>query len=356
MPTSKTLAAAGPLTQKQIADELGVSRQLVGFALRGKGRMSDEVRRGILEAARSNGYHQYSNREARSMVSRRYGKRAATGVLAVLFEATFENQPLSNVPFFVPFFEGLETEAISRRMDLVLCPVRPGELPRLVSERQVDGLVCLATPHEFNQRMAQLDLPLVSIFYPVEGCPSLEIDNAGGAALAARHLMELGHKRIAYICLERQMAATRLASFRATLDQNGLLDEALIAHTDATPSIATGQKLMRELLSRGHSPELPFTSLACYNDLMAIGAVEVLQEAGYRVPDDVSVVGFDDVSLKYPATPALTSVNFSRQDIGKRAIHLLCQTGAESPNANLNEIFPVELVQRASTRPLVMNS
>ena len=341
-------AAPAPLTQKQIAEHLGVSRQLVGFALRGEGRMADEVRQQILEVAQRNGYHRYSNSGARTLAARRYGKRAATGMLAVLFEATFDDQPLSEVPFFIPFFAGLETEAIRQGLDLVLCALRPGELPRLVSERQVDGIVSLAAPIETLNALAQLDLPLVSVLYGIEGFPSLQLDNANGARLAARHLIELGHRRIAYLGLEKGLAAARLSAFRRALDERDLLDETCIVSTDGVPSRAVGAQLMTRLLERHRGADLPFTALACYNDMMAMGAIEVLQTRGLRVPADVSVVGFDDVSLQYSFAPALTSIGFSRQEIGKRAIQRLCQ----SDDAGGPEIFPVELVQRDSTRPL----
>lgn len=345
----------GPkLTQKQIAEQLGVSRQLVGFALRGEGRMSDELRSQILLVAQQNGYHQYSNREARAMVSRRYGKRAVSGIVAVLFEATFENQPLSSVPFFMPFFTGLEAEAIRHGIDLALCALRPKDLPRLVTDGQVDGAICLLAPEDIPLRVQELGLPLVNILYKGERQPNLLIDDARGVQLAVRHLLELGHRRIAYIGSVKQLATERLLAFRAEMQAAGLLDESLIVCKNAQPSARTGHLLMHQLLERKAGA---FSAVVAFNDTMGFGVVGAIQQAGYDVPRDISVVGFDDVSRSHNFSPALTSINFSRHDIGQRAIELLCmqlQDGAaalrDAMGADLTEVFPVELVVRDSTQ------
>lgn len=372
---------AGKLTQKQIADQLGVSRQLVGFALRGEGRMSEELRQKILEAARANGYHQYSNREARAMVSRRYGKRAASGVMAVMFKATFEDQPLSSVPFFVPFFQGLESAAIQRGVDLVLCPLRPQELPRLVREGHVDGVACLLTREEITRRLQELVIPTVNIMPAVgdpeemEGAPSLLVDSPGGMELATKHLIELGHRRIAYFGSPNPESdgswghANRFAGYRRSLLAHGLpLDESLIDMELEDLTGADGAAAMRRLLARhgsvkpgsGRSPG--FSALICHNDPIGMGAIRVLQEVGWRVPEDVSVVGFDDVSLQYSFRPALTSICFPRQEMGERALNLLCELSAIALNGRTAEeppwfsapaeLFPVELVRRETSGPV----
>lgn len=346
------VGGSAKLTQKQIADQLGVSRQLVSFALRGQGRMSDALRRQILEVAKDNGYHQYSNREARAMIARRYGKRAASGIMAVLFRPTFQNQPLSSVPFFMPFFEGLESEAIRHGIDLALCAVRPNELPRLVRENQVDGVIGLLIPENTIEQMRQTDLPLVSVLYEVESGVSLMIDDARGTQLATEHLIRLGHRNIAYIGLHYARGKEREQGYRKALREHHLAQhENLIDISDENPSIEGGAAAMQRLMAV-QPPK--FSGLVCHNDLMAIGAISVLKEHGCRVPEDVSVVGFDDVSRHYSFSPALTSINFQRQEVGQRAVQLLCQQqaeGATAANFMGREVFPVRLVERDSTRP-----
>ena len=356
IPKAKSEHREALLTQKQIADQLGVSRQLVSFALRGQGRMSDDIRERILELANSNGYGQYSNREARAMVSRRYGKRAASGILAVIFQSTFENQPVTSLPYFASFFEGLESEAIERGLDLALCALRPHDLPRLVREGQVDGVVGLLTPEKLSHDVSRLSLPIVNVMYAASGGASLIIDDIAGSTLATKHLLELGHRNIAYIGVERAKGKERLRGYRKALREYSVVgDSKLIEISDDPPSVETGVRSVQTLLARCSAAKggLNFSALVCYNDLLAMGAVRALRENGFQVPIDVSVVGFDDVSVQYSFHPALTSISFSRRDMGRRAVALLCDqaNAGERIEADSVETFPVQLRTRESTAP-----
>lgn len=355
-PREKLLPSPVSVTQRQIAEELGVSRQLVSFALRGEGRMADSTRSAILEAARRGGYHEFSNREARAMASRRYGKRARSGILAVLFHGTFEEQPVSSVPFFTPFFEGLETEAIARGIDLVLCAVRPGGLPRIIREYGVDGVVGLLVPEAVALQVSELSIPTVSILYPAKSGTNLCIDDRAGSFQAVQYLAGQGHRSIAYVGLEGMLGDLRYAGYRDALAHFGIpLNHNVIDVAPSQPSIGGGITGMQRILARSGraAGEPPFTALVCFNDLMAMGAIGVLKDAGWRVPEDVSVVGFDDVSREYGFNPALTSVGFPRRDIGRQAIRLLCEAGADAQPAVLQHQFSTELVVRDSTAPLL---
>jgi LacI family transcriptional regulator len=350
------------LTHRQIAEKVGVSRQLVGFALRGEGRMSDEMRRQILEVARDNGYNEFSNGAARSMAARRYGKRALTGVMAVLFPATFEGQPLSSVPYFMSFFEGIESEVIERGLDLMLCPLRPQGLPRLVREGHVDGVISLLTHRTPLEPLQELDIPIVHIalatnrLVEIENSTAIMMDDHNGGTLATRHLLELGHRKIAYMGFsrddEKQSKDTR--NYQGYLDAlreyQVVPDESLIDTSLSSKTVQVGNDAMKQMLC-GRTPN--FTGLVCQNDLIAMGAIRTLQEAGQRVPEDISVVGFDDVSTQYAFHPALTSISFPRHEMGRRAVQILLEKSKKSSGADSlpqREIFPVELVIRDSTR------
>ena len=104
-----------------------------------------------------------------------------------------------------------------------------------------------------------------------------------------------------------------------------------------------GEAAMNSLLERREK----FSAVVCYHDLFAIGAIKALKAAGLRVPEDVSVVGFDDISIEYGARPPITSVAFDREAMGRRAVQMLCD--GETGEA-VQEVFPVELVVRGSTR------
>jgi LacI family transcriptional regulator len=349
------------LTHRQIAEKIGVSRQLVGFALRGEGRMSDEMRRQILEVAHANGYNEFSNGAARSMAARKYGKRAATGVLAVLFPATFGGQPLSSVPYFMPFFEGIESEVIERGLDLMLCPSRPQGLPRLVREGYVDGVISILTHRTTLEPLLELDIPVIYIalatnrLVEIEKSASIIMDDYKGGVLATRHLLELGHRKIAYLgfCRDDEAQTKDTRHFQGYLDAlheyQVAPDDSLIDTSLSSKTIQVGTDAMKNMLA-GKGPD--FTGLVCHNDLLAMGAIRALQDCGKRVPEDVSVVGFDDVSTQYAFQPALTSISFPRHEMGRRAVQILLEKSKKSNEDTTPlqcETFPVELVMRNST-------
>lgn len=353
-------------THRQIAEQLGVSPQLVSSALRGNGRVAATTRQRILDVARTNGYDQYSNSAARAMASRRHGKKPKTGVLAVLFVAV-EGQPLSTMPFYVPFFEGLQSEAFKDGLDLMLCPMRGQNLPRLVREGQVDGVVCLATDGLDIETLKSVEVPVVHIALTVSplpqgDTPTLSADEHTGGVLVTRHLIELGHQRIAFIGFSNHSRtktakeSQRFAGYCDALREANIpFDESLVESGMKNPGIQAGAEAMHALLQRSaEGATLPFTGLFCYNDLLAMGAIHTLQEAGFRVPEDVSVAGFDDVSYQYAFRPSLTSANFAREQMGRRAVRLLSdmETVDATSLRKHQEVFAVELIERESTRRL----
>lgn len=361
MKASSLAFSDGKATQRQIAEQLGVSRQLVSFALQGKGRMSGEKRQQILHLARENNYHEFSNHEARQMISRHYGKRVETGMLAVVFNSKFEGQPIPSLPFFSPFFEGLENEAIKRSLDLVLCPLRSGKLPLLVREVRVDGVICLFTPECETARIQSLPLPLVSLPYEAPNTPCIGIENQKGISLATQHLIDLGHRRIGYIGISPttdHIGAQRWQGYHCTLKMAGLDENPSAINTEFhRPTRQAGSDAANTLLNSASSA-LPFSALVCYNDEMAMGAVTALQQAGWNVPHQVSVTGFDDISRHSNFAPTLTSLAFPRQEMGRKAVQLLCehnqllrQERNASDFADYRHQFPVQLVERDSTAP-----
>lgn len=342
-----------PLTQKQIAERLGVSRQLVGHALRGDGRVAEATRRQILELAQAQGYNTFSNQEARQMIARRYGKRPATNIVAVLFNPSFDRRPLTAIPFFMSFFDGLEQECTRRSLDLMLCPVRWPELPRLVQGRQVDGVISVGLPRAYDERLTELQLPYVSLNHLVPETLSLLVDSDPAMSQVAEHLIGLGHRRIAFAGFSNSECHQRLKELERYCAAAGRPIVRELIDLEATScSIEEGRSSTGRLLAKSGST--PFTALVCANDLMAMGAHEALGASGLTVPEDVSLVGFDDVSALYNFHPHLASVAFDRQLMGERAVELLwnqTQNGTANPFLPAQEYFVSHFIPRESTAP-----
>jgi LacI family transcriptional regulator len=374
---SKSSGHPQSVTQKQIGERLGVSQQLVALALGDSPHVSNETRRKITQAAQELGYHRYSNRHARVLIARRHGKRATTGILAVVLEPTHPEAPAIAVPFFRECLHGIEFEAGRRELGILSIPAHSEKVPMLIDEGWVDGVICLGV-HQNLFGLENLDLPVVTVACSFPTVHGLLPDVEDGIRELVKHLIDLGHKRIAYIGPGLSTPSSqRLKAYRRMLKENSLtIDESLIVqHAPYESTLARGEAF-EELLARdrqqqvkkGTAPSrLPsFTAVVCYNDPMAIDTIRKAQQLGIKVPEELSITGFDDVSPQYAFHPTVTSVRIPLMEMGRRAVEFVC---GNVPDANhhhsdalLNdssaprvdsvtklEVFQVELVIHEST-------
>lgn len=344
------------VTQKQIAQHLGLSQPIVAQALNGHPAVAEATRRRVREAALEMGYGVHSNAEARSLIARRHGKRSKTDTIAVLMGSFFEGLPIQQVPFFKPLLQGIELESAERGVDVSFCMSARGQLPRLVSQQGVDGVLSLYS-RTMNEvlRQQHVALPVLRIGDAAPGELAVMPHNFEGSHLAVQHLVDGGHRRIAYLGylytpLPDSADLERLNGYFQTLKDNGLpvANELIDTHLEA-PTQEAGAAAMERVLARTRD----VTAVVCYNDLSAMGAIRKAQELGLRVPQDLSVIGFDDTSEEYNFEPHLTTIRFDRLAMGRRAVAMLHAAGEENfqmPEA-AHELLPVELIVRGSTQP-----
>jgi DNA-binding LacI/PurR family transcriptional regulator len=233
------------------------------------------------------------------------------------------------------------------------------QYPRLLVERSVDGFLLLNTPIE----RISVPVPVVAIssHAGIDNVTDIVLDHQTAAQLALKHLYELGHRRIAFIRGPRAIPDSefRWQGIEAAARAIGLkLDPALVIRIDAAAwSMKAGQhpmapeigyKPMRALLEKTRD----FTAIFCFNDITAIGAIRALKESGLGVPDDVSVVGFDDILSAAYCTPALTTVRQPLTEMGRRGAQVLLERIANRESRFPAEIvIEPELVARESTGP-----
>jgi len=344
-----------PVTQKQIAEHLGLSQSLVAEALGGHPKISAATREKVEQGARALGYNPNDNRAARNLVARRHGRAVRQDIIAVVTpEVDWKGAHLSRTPFFMPYVAGVQSEAARRGIDVFNCSPHQGKLPRLLSQGGVDGIIVLGGGSRNCAALDTLELPRVELGDFTEGRYSLTWDETTGAKQAAEHLLALGHRNVAYIGLELWVANSRdrRDAFAAAVARaGGHLFTSAVGGEYCSPDQATGREGAEKLLGSGAH----FTAVFCYNDLMAMGAIRCFEERGFKVPRDVSVVGFDDVSLFYGFTPGITSIGFDRLAMGEQAVTRLLEAvdaGELAPWGTSWEVFPTQVVERDSTAPL----
>ncbi|OQR65576.1 LacI family transcriptional regulator [Streptomyces maremycinicus] len=326
-------------TLEVVAARAGVSKSSVSRVINGETTVAPQIRDVVMRAVHELGY--VPNGAARNLVTRR------TDTLAVVVCDPHQGV-VSDDPLFSSVVRAVsrELEAAGKRLVLMLAESDESRtrVEQYVAGGQVDGvmLVALHGTDPLPAALARQGLPVVSFNRTsAQDVPYVALDNAGGATLAVSHLLERGRRRIATITgpLDLHEARERLDGYRRTLRDTGR--RSIVALGDFTR--ASGAEAMRQLLEDDPDLDAVFAS----NDLMAIGALRTLHQAGRRVPDDVAVVGFDDIEAASYTSPALTSVRSPMADQATAAVHLLLRLIEGGSTAPV--IMPNELVVREST-------
>lgn len=323
------------VTIRDIARLAGVSPSTVSRALSGKGRVSKATCERIRQLAEELGYE--PNALARALAT-----RSTFAVAVVIHE---RHLPLDERSFYGVILETIESEVTQHGYHVVFATLRNHVVPRCIKEGRVDGVIFLGTDiHPEFVNAVKAKMPVVLVDYHLPGVVSVVGDNVGGGRMATQHLLEHGHTRIAFIAetLADPSFRERFEGYKRGLKEHGLpVRKSWVIEGGRRPDsdFIAMQKFLR--LSR-----LP-TAIFAANDFMAVGAVRVLTHAGFKVPEDVAVVGFDDGALATVVQPPLTSVRVPRVEMGKVAaenlLDLLC--GADVRELSL---LPTTLTIRAS--------
>lgn len=339
-------------TLADVARAVGVSRTTVSNAYNRPDQLSDEMRARILAAAEQLGYPG-PDPVARGL------RRGRTGVVGLVYD-----EPLSYMftdPAAVMFVTGLAGIFDEAGVSLALLPrLRvDDEGGAALSDAAVDGLIsfCEATDDARVAAFVARRLPFVTVDGVSERAPCrVGVDDRGGTRAATRHLLELGHRRLAVAAFPRRHAAgeqpaerghlrpARLAGIRDAVEEAGLdWDDVVVEDAvEHGTRRGAGHRLGGSLLDRAPRP----TAVVAMSDELAAGVLDAAAERDIAVPDDLSVVGFDDTQTATSTRPALTTVHQPLVEKGRTAARLLLD-GAPPTVVEL----PTELVVRASTGP-----
>jgi len=331
------------VTTHDVAKRAGVSQPTVSLVLsrNANARVSAETRERVLEAARELGY--VANVVARSLVrSRSY----AIGVIV----------PDLRNPFFAEVISGAERVVSEAGYAVLLCETREISRDRHIQtllERQVDGMMMDAIGASSLPQSMVAGVNVVLIDEPPDRWPGVASDAIGAGRLAAEHLLQLGHRRFGFLGPATNVHATRMRErgFVQTLASSGItLESAMLRRVAATA--AGGQLGMRALLNQKQRP----TAVFCINDLVAAGALKVCSLESVRVPEEMSIVGCDDIELASLLVPELTTIAIPARELGARAARLLLQALQESDDdakmaSRPRKTIASRLVIRGTTAP-----
>ncbi|MDI6871803.1 MAG: LacI family DNA-binding transcriptional regulator [Bacillota bacterium] len=323
-------------TLKDVAAIAEVSVSTASRALSGKPGVSERVRARVLAASEQVGY-------CVQQVPLRRGSEHE-GLLAIT------SDHLAN-PFCNEVVRAIENYCLARGYNAVSWNMQGlwrdvHAFARAIQRHKISGLLCVSVnlPGPIEKFILDLGLPCVTVGRYVQSrrIDSVTADNFNGALDATKHLVSLGHQRIVLLTGPEDSSATidRTRGYREVLASRGLLDERLIRR--GSLDYQSGHDLTLSLLQQG----LDFTAIFAASDIMAVGVIEALAEKGLRVPEDVAVVGFDNIELAGYSRIQLTTVDHPKMELGEAAAERIVKL-IEGPSTPLQHVvLPVRLVVR----------
>lgn len=333
------------VTARDVGKLANVSPTTVSFVLNNVPgmRISEETRTAVLEAARQLNYH--PDATARRMVS---GKTQIIGlVMRQSPEQAYADRLLPQILL------GLSRSASAKGYHILFEPIAPTDRSdtymKLIQERHVDGIV-LSGPRYDDQELLKIHADGAHIVLlgqlPNSNIPFVDIDNIGGARLATQHLVGLGYRRIALITNASPAytaSADRVTGYQQALEAASIpFDQALISYGKFT--VQSGINAMNELFINNSN----LTAVFVASDTVALGALQAIRSQGLRVPEDIALVGFDDIPLAEYVDPPLTTIRLPAFGLGWGATEMLIRLIEQEEIQNQNVLLETELVVRRS--------
>lgn len=330
------------ITIEQIAELAGVSKTTVSRVINNKPDVNKKTRARILELMQ---VHDFQPNVFAKAISLQKSHNVGL-IIPHEVDYVFANQ------FYVEVMRGVSTTVESDGYHLMLCYLHSGNFVDLYKQKRVDGFIVMSPgePHQnIIESLKVAHAPFVSTarISAEEVSPYVDVNNFKGAQMAMEHLIALGHHRIAFVGKPTlRSSLDRLRGYRETLDRHNIQVREAWTKISRSASFAGGYQTMLELLDEGEYPTAVFIT----NDIMSIGAIKAIQERGLKVPDDISLVGFDDVPLAQYSTPPLTTIRQPAYEKGIAATKLLIRY-IETEEMPQSTILDIELIVRESTAP-----
>ena len=334
-------------TIKDVAKKVGVSVATVSYVLNGKKKISEDTKKKIYEAIEELNYVPNINAQGLNSHSSR--------LIGVVVPQTENGDKLMfQNAFYGEVLGSIEYRARQKGYHVIVSATDTNEsYLKLAKQRNLDGIIVIGMyPDEFYKELKKTDIPIVLIdsycndFY----YHSIRIDDAYGSYLATKYLLENGHSEIAF--------------FVGQIKDNGVMNKRLLGYKQALEQfdVEYNEKYVYEgqidydsgikLADKLVNSKLPITAIVCAADILAIGVMSELYKLGVKVPDDISIVGFDDLETSKYLTPALTTIHQQISLKGQKAVELLLEHIEKTNLPKQEEVLSLELIERDSVKKL----
>lgn len=335
-------------TLKDVARRAGVSSATVSYVLNGKRTISEDTKRRVREAIEELDY-------VPDLAARGLSRRDSMLIGVVVPQTEPGDRLMFQNSFYSEVLGSIEYYARQRGYHILISATDANEsYLTLAKQRNLDGIIVIGMyPDEFYQQMKKTQIPIVLIdsYCNDHYYNNIRIDDAYGSYLATRYLLECGHRGAAFFAgqlKENGVMQKRLAGYRQALEEFGAAyreDYVFEGQIDYKSGVT-----MAERLARSGSG---VTAIVAAADILAIGAIKGLYNSGLRVPEDMSIIGFDDLEISQYLAPGLTTIRQQISLKGQRAVELLLEHIADPSLSKQEEILPLKLIERGSVKKLV---
>lgn len=334
-------------TLKDVAQLAGVSSATVSYVLNGKCSISETTRSRVMHAVRELDYVPDLNARGLSM-------RDSKLIGVVVPQTEPGDRLMLQNPFYSEVLGSIEYYARQQGYHILISATDANEsYLTLAKQRNLDGIIVIGMyPSEFYQQMKKTKIPIVLIdsycndyYYH-----NIRIDDAYGSYLATQHVLQCGHRDVAFFVgqlHENGVMKKRLAGYQKALSEFGVPYRPQYVF-EGQIDYESGIQMAGALVQK----EIPATAVVAAADILAIGAMKGFYELGRSVPDDISIVGFDDLEISRYLTPGLTTIKQQISLKGQRAVELLLKHIAQPDLTKQEEILPLRLIERGSVRKL----
>jgi LacI family transcriptional regulator len=328
-------------TMKDIAEKAGVSRSTVSRVINGHDSVKEEKRKKIMKIVEELNFK--PNKVAQSLVS---NKSYLIGVIA----------PNISNPFFSEVIEALEIEANKKDYNIIVCnsggnTEREKNYLEILYGRQVDGIIVIPSEYKLPhfQELKDNDIPVLTLTKNINNFDSVLVSHQNGGAEVARHFIEMGHKNIGYIGPIPDKEG-KLLGFKNELKKHGLEIEASNYIESDFAGRSASQVVYKATTKYLKEHDLKATAFFVVNDLAAFGAIHAFSDFGLKIPEDLSIVGFDNTFFAAESRPTLSSVAQPIEEMGKVSIEILLDKINNKEEQHFTKLLEPHLIVRDSSR------
>ncbi len=335
------------ITLKDVAQSAGVSPATVSYVLNGKKTISDDTKKRVMDAIEQLEYVPDLNARSLSM-------RDSKLIGVVVPQTEPGSRLMFQNNFYSEILGSIEYHARLRGYHVIISATDANEsYLTLAMERNLDGIIVIGMyPDEFYQQMKKTNIPIVLIdsYCDDHYYHSIRVDDAYGSYLATKYVLECGHTDVAFFAgqlKENGVMKKRLTGYQQALNERNIefrTEYVFEGKIDYDSGIELSDKLLKSKLN--------VTAIVAAADILAIGAMKGLYEQGIKVPDDISVIGFDDLEISKYLTPGLSTVKQQISQKGECAVEMLFNSMQNPSLSKQEQILPLYLVERNSVRKI----